>query len=140
MQEEKHNAEKLVECTSQKLNAFQFDTLTPKKHQFSSTKPTSINGNSKTGKIFSTKILSLYCSTFLLCMNKWGDYCNSRNIWFWIVCVCNPHSIQLDKKSKVLSLTSCGCINNINVFFNFYEYGSCYTGSHVIKSFLFAEL
>lgn len=31
-QEEKHNAEKLVECLNQKINVFQFDTLTPNKN------------------------------------------------------------------------------------------------------------
>ncbi|XP_073835557.1 transmembrane protein 132C dtn [Musca autumnalis] len=38
LQEEKHNAEKLVESSNQKMNVFQFDTLTPNKKQMSSTK------------------------------------------------------------------------------------------------------
>lgn len=40
--EEKHNAEKLVECASHKINAFQFDTMTPNERK----------NNSKNGKIY----------------------------------------------------------------------------------------
>ncbi|XP_075156682.1 transmembrane protein 132C dtn isoform X3 [Haematobia irritans] len=43
--EEKHNAEKLVECGLHKSNAFQFDSLTPSKKFLSSVKPNMRNGN-----------------------------------------------------------------------------------------------